>query len=919
MDSLKNLKTFVTSSRASKTQSALRLASTNPQTAATLSKLRRDSRRVLMKDEDRARIVNRDELLKIAASTRRATTENEDVFQLFPDMELAVQVTSGMVLSPRDMINTSVNYKFTRTVIPTAPARDITSAVEEYIEREYGITADLPETLRESYFTKGSHIMMYLPENIVDEVINGQSRPSMEALKDLALDSSYGFLGSQFTTPPTAGSGNIPSAESFFQRSSRYDKESKVYFTVSKEDQKDTIGIPVSATAAGAEILPGVEVTDNFNFIKVARNKKKILKRTMESIIRSGGPRGLAPNTLRGLNVSAESMAAYNGTDGDKDKKLTPLELRNVLYKPGESSTQHMVTIDSIGLNRRKSIGKPLALKIPSVAAAPVYTPGNEKDHIAYFLFLDEDGNFITEDTMGLNFGDDAQAILTGSSGFSSTSRNALITRASNNINGSRDSKRQPTIQDVSVIYAEILEKNLLNRLANGINGRNVRLADNSEIYRVMFARTLSGRYTRVLYVPAEMVSYIAFRHFNNGVGKSIIEDVKNLIGVRATILMSKVFAYIRSSINTTTVDVDLDPDDPDVIDTVENVRDIVTAGRRSMLMFNNINIDDLTHWIQRAGITINPKGHKGLPEMAYSVTAGNTEHKIPDNEFDEDLRKQTYMAFGISPEQVDNAFDPDFATTSKNANLNSQKRAGQIRSELMRQISERVRMICTYDMEVREIIREKIAAEIAAIKTNLPEDHDYEGLDDAQIVEMILTEYIESLYLEIPDPDGKSTEIKSEDLKTQEEMLETALNYFIGDEMIASEEFGEIAQVIKDNLPAIKAHFMRQWMADNDVMPQLLDLVTQDEDGQPNFNVFNLVTDFMKKLVPSFVKQKAENEKIKAAADTDVATIKEGNPDAAPGGEGGAPLSEDAGSGEGTPPVQPTGGTPDDDFTFEQ
>ena len=897
MDSLKHLKQFVTSSRASTAQSALRLVSTNPQTAVTLSKLRRDSRRALMKDEERARIVNREELLKIAASTRRAVRENEDIFQLFPDLELAIQVISSMVIAPRDMINTSVNYKFTKSLIPTAPARDITTAVEEYIEREYGITKSLSEVLRESYFTKGSHIMMYLPENIVDEVINGQARPSMEALKDIAIDASYGFLGSQF--PRAMNPGLAPSAESFFEGTSHYDRESKVYFN----DGKTPL-----ASAEGAELLPGVEVTDNFNFIKLARNKRAVMKKSMEAIIRAGGLRGVKPSSLQKLNISAESLG---GGSAKQENKLTPLELRNVLYKAGETSSQHMVTIDSIGLNRRKSVGKPLEMKIPSVAAAPVYTPGDEKNHRSYFLFMDEDGNFITEDTMGINFGDDAAAILTGSSGFSSTSRQALITRASNNINGSRDSKREPTIRDVSLIYGEILEKNLLNRLANGINGRNVRLADNQEIYRVMFSRALSGRYTRVLYVPAEMVSYISFRHFNNGVGKSIIEDVKNLIGVRATILMAKVFAYIRSSINTTTVDVELDPEDPDVIDTVENVRDIVTAGRRSMLMFNNINIDDLTHWIQRAGITINPKGHKGLPEMTYTVSPGNTEHKLPDNEFDEDLRKQTYMAFGVSPEQVDNAFDPDFATTSKNANLNSQKRAGQIREELMTQVSERARMIATYDMELREIIREKIAAELANIKGMLPEDHEFIGVEDKEVVELILAEYIDSLYLEIPDPDGKSSEIKAEDLKLHEEMIDTAIKYFCGDEMIASEEFGEIAEVIKNNMPAIKAHFMRQWMADNDVMPEMMELVTQDEDGQPNFNVYSLVTDYMKKLMPSFVKQKSDNEKLKAAADTDIATIKNGNPDA-------APVEEEAPVEGGDSAIEPAGGSPDTDFDLD-
>lgn len=905
MDSMKHLSAFVSATKANKTQSAIRLASTNPQTAATISKLRRDNRRALSNTEDRAHIVNKSELLKIAASTRRATTENEDIFQLFPDMELAIQVTSGMVLAPRNMIDTVVNYKFSKTLIPTAPSRDITTAVEEYLEREYSITADMNQVLRESYFTKGSHIMMYLPENIVDEVINGQAKPSMEALKDIALDSPYGFLGSQFITEQRAD--GIPSAETYHTGTSRYDRESRVFFKASKTDE--------IKSAEGAVVMPGVEVTDNFNFIKLGHKKRKVLKRSMEAIIRQGGPKGLGAHTLSGLNLSSEALSKYSGVN-DKDKPATPADLRNILYKSGDGSAQHMITIDSTGLNRRRSIGKPLAMKIPAVAAAPVYTPGDESNHIAYFLFLDEDGNFITEDTMGMNFTDDAQSILNGSTGFSSSAREALITRASNNLYGSRESKRKPTIQDVSMIYGEILEKNLLNRLSNGIHGRNVRLADNTEIYRVMFARTFAGRYTRVLYVPAEMVSYIAFKFFNNGVGKSIIEDVKSLIGVRATILMSKVFAYIRSSINTTTVDVDLDPEDPDVIDTVENVRDIVTAGRRSLLMFNNINVDDLSHWIQRAGISINPKGHKGLPEMNYTVNTGSTEHKIPDNEFDEDLRKQTYMAFGISPEQVDNAFDPDFATTSKNANLNSQKRAGQIREQFMTQMSARARMIATYDMELREIIREKINGELANIKTKLPEDHEYKEVDDKELVELLLDEYIEALYLEIPDPDGKATEIEAEDLKTREEMLETALKYFIGDDMIASEEFGEIAQVIRDNKEAIKAYFMRQWMADNNVMPELLDLVTQDEEGQPNFNVFSLVTDFMKKLVPSFVHQKAENEKIKAAADTDVATITNGNPDGAPqeGGEGDTPPV-----GADGQPITPAGGTPDSDFTFDQ
>jgi len=899
MDSLKELKQFVTSARANTPQSALRLVTSSPQTAATISKLRRDSRRALMRDEDRSRIVNRDELLRIAASTRRAVRENEDIFQLFPDLELAIQVISSMVLSPRDMITTSMNYKFNPTNIPTTAARDITTAIEEYLEREYKVTPELNPTLRESYFTKGSHIMLYLPENIVDEIINGKSRPSMEALRNIAVDAPYGYLGSQFESK--SEENLLPSAESYGRVSSKIDADAKVYFT---EDPSKKL----TASTEGI-VLPGVEVSDNFNFIKVARNKNKIRSRSIKAMARARGPLSVSTKVLGALDLSAESVQSYHN-EQDQDKKLTPTELRNVIYKAGETSSQHMVTIDSVGLNRRKSIGKPLQLKVPSIAAAPVYTPGDEGNHVAYFLFLDEDGNFITEDTMGLDFNDNAQALMNNASGFSASSKNALITRAANNINGSRESKRQPTIQDVSTIYSEILEKNLLNRLSNGINGRNVRLADNSEIYRVMFARTMAGRYTRVLYVPAEMVSYIAFRFFNNGVGKSIIEDVKNLIGVRATILMTKVFAYIRSSINTTTVDVELDADDPDPVETLEAVRDIVTAGRRSMLMFNNINIDDLTHWIQRAGISINPKGHKGLPEMSFQAQAGNVDHKIPDNEFDEDLRKQTYMAFGVSPEQVDNAFDPDFATTSKNANLNSQKRAGQIRSEFMEQMSRRVRMILTYDMEARDMILEKITTNLGTIRYKFPEDHEYKEYEDKELADVLLEEYIESLYVEIPDPDGKTAEITAEDFDSRKELLEKAIEFFIGDDMFVDGEIGSLASVVKDNKAAIMAHFMRQWMSDNNVLPELLDLVTQDEDGKPNFNVFALVDEWFQKLAPSFVHQKENNEKIKAAADADIAVITNGNPDTQPPEEN---LTGDAQD------VQPAGGTPDADFGFDQ
>jgi hypothetical protein len=165
------------------------------------------------------------------------------------------------------------------------------------------------------------------------------------------------------------------------------------------------------------------------------------------------------------------------------------------------------------------------------------------------------------------------------SSDKSNSSLGSLLTeKARKNLATQND---QPTIENATEIYADIIEKDFLQRLANGKYGRELRIGRNMDIMRIMLIRALKAQFTRLVYVPAEYVTYFAFKYHDNGVGKSYLDDLANITSLRALVLFSKTMARVKSSIETTHVNVKLDPRDHDPAGTLEKAKHLIAKTRQ--------------------------------------------------------------------------------------------------------------------------------------------------------------------------------------------------------------------------------------------------------------------------------------------------------------------------------------------------
>jgi len=216
------------------------------------------------------------------------------------------------------------------------------------------------------------------------------------------------------------------------------------------------------------------------------------------------------------------------------------LDLNRVFKDPQDIRKPHYRVKTETETSRR-SIGRPLILKLPSESVIPVTLPNDITNPIGFFVLLDNNGYPITKNTSNFNEGN-LNDLLQNNTNLSSL----LIEKTRQSVGST--CKKIDFNQAVS-LYTQIMETDLINRLKNGIYKTNMNVAMNQEVLRIMLARTLKNMQTQLLFIPSELVSYFAIKYHSNGVGKSLLDNLKILTSLRAVLLFSRIMGEIKSSI----------------------------------------------------------------------------------------------------------------------------------------------------------------------------------------------------------------------------------------------------------------------------------------------------------------------------------------------------------------------------------
>lgn len=809
------------------------LVKKDPESAALLSKLVADMspRRISPEDQYAHHRLTSNRLPEISHDIQQRLTDYENITKLFPDFELAIQILVSSILSPKDLGPSELIYQTDEAMGPSELMATINEKIRTHHVKYYDIDNNLALYLRNALFDRGSYPIAVIPESSVDELIHGDRAISAESLEEVGLipknptrslkgfPNPMGYLGnsekksrrfsfeSLDSRPMTDYDPNIKTKK---ETSSAIAQLLSLEDYLNSEPGKDVN--PRYKPKDIDEAVSKIAIIDNFEYLKfpavlLSNGKKRVNEQLAE----------------RRMSLEAYALEA---------NELSHTYLTRTLYRKQATNNEVFRRVKTEHETKRRSVGLPLVQALPTEAVIPIHVPGNPRNHIGYFVMIDEEGNPISKESQNRFLSLTNGTLLNQTQPVSSY----LLDKARSNLVGYND---MSPMDQASSIFGRLIEDELASRIQNGVYGQKADVGWNLELYRIMLARTLANQYTRLLYIPEELLAYFALDFHPNGVGKSLLDDLKILIGIRGILLFAQVMAEVKSSINLTKVNMTLDPKDPDPWRTITvGMHEVVRMRQNYFPLGINTPID-LADWITRAGFEFGFEGHPKIPNTKFDFETRNIQHTKPDSELSENLRKQTYMALTLSPETVDQGFTGDFATSIVSNNILLAKRVYNIQRDFLVCVRKYIQTITKNDYKLRpeiyQLIKENKEDLLQYLGKQNKEEFILQNDQGEKEIDYIayVDEYIERLKVDLPKPDAKTLDNQATAFDAYTSALDNALNAYISAEFITPAMAGELSNNINDIRAAYKAQLLRDWMAKNGYMDELGDIIRTNEDGK--------------------------------------------------------------------------------------
>lgn len=752
----------------------------------------------------------------------------EEIMAILPDIELSAQVLISSILSPKDLITTEITFENENELMSNTLNTALIEELKGYFENNYRIKDFLYDILERVLFKTGSYPIAVIPENSIDDIINGKSNFSTEAIRrefrEDGTTHNLGWLGNPSNSKrykTTVSTENLRYLNHYKQK----DYNQHTFVTI--ENREYDLNIIVN---------------DNFNVLKLPAIEKIQRDNINKAILKNNGVR----------TVSFESNV------------LTDKELRSLLFKNRNRENTPIEVVKTQDQLKRRSVGEPLIMALPSESVIPVYVPGSPNKQIGFFVLLDLNGNPLNKQDSA-----DFNEVMQGIANQPGTFGQAMINQVKRNMFGNDFDCYNPLhLQEITKLYGDIIESNLLSRLRNGAYNSSLKLATNPEIYRIMLARSLKENGTQILWMPVELMTYFAYMYDDGGIGKSLLKQSEMLASLRSMLLFANVRASLRNSIGRTKVEVTLDEQDPDPAKSQELILHEIMRTRQSALPIGMQNPADLVEWITKAGYEINFKGNFGLPEVDIQFSEENSDYVRPDEELDEKLSKQHVMSFGVTPEIIDNINQPEHATSVVNNNILLSKRVIQHQEWFCPLLTDHARKVAINSENLMLSIYNSIMANFEKLELSdelrkrANEDEDVKK----SIAGMLAKEWLMTFEIKLPKPKAVSTENQMQELEAYEGLLDKAIENWISSDAINEDMAGGLAGNIDAIKAIVKSYFMRKEMSRSGIMSELSEIIDITSEDRTT-NIYAEHKDLTLSLIKGFASFLTSMQKTKTAS----------------------------------------------------
>lgn len=823
----------------------------------------------------------------------------KNILEMNPNAQLAIDICVNGTLSPNNTLDSQLQYKSSYDKLGAVKSV-LLQKIREIMNAQVELEDILPTILKDAKYDVGSYALLVVPTGRIREMIKAeridQERNSQKIMKFESMINDF----SNVKRPLQADKRYLePSALSF--KLEDFGIESKANLDVSKL----------------------ITVHSDLEIVRMNKMRENLIKQ----------------EAVNGCLDSLEEFSEY-------DVKADLLKMAEEHKQEGLDDT---VIADS--LNRARSytfddvislspevdpdgIDMAVHMHVPHESIFVMHKPGSPEEHVGYYIALDMSGNPISVgDELNIHnpsytgtYGNDAaNSAMSGQANFAAGNTEMGFSGMNNSsIQGRR-------VSDKTALFSKVTEKQLIDKIKSGyFKHHDISLAEHKDLMQTMFQRLLSNKQTQLIFVPASLMTYIAFEYDENGNGISLIIKHKNIGVLNSILTLANTLSAINNTIDYKEVRVKFDDDELDFNKTTDMI--VGNLVRHSSMNGSRLLSTDVYKqfdYLGTKGYQLAFEDHPSFPGTSVEINNLDRERAAPDVDVMEKNEALLIQSLGSTPEVVDMARNVEFASSYFQSNLQAARRAIADQKILTKFLDKFIRAyLMNSPLALKWMIQE--------IDRSRRENPELRGIKTIELVRG----FINSVTTHLPKPDMVKVELLDKAITEQEKLVDHILKYTIGEEALQGEDVGEHLEATLEAIRRkIKSVIMRDFLASNNMFnegivnaifnndEEELDSAMSRIEAQQEFTL-----NFMKKheiVTASTIKRvNDELNKVKEARDldgesgsggdfssttTDTNTNGGDNNDAG----GGDPFATDTGGGDGEqqPADDPAQGGESDPF----
>jgi len=494
-----------------------------------------------------------------------------------------------------------------------------------------------------------------------------------------------------------------------------------------------------------------------------------------------------------------------------KDKPK-PFDMESASPEDKLKNLKKLMVLSNYGLE--KNVDRPLVLEWPMESVIPICLKNEPSKHLRYILLLDSNGQPLDKRTLTIN-DDEQQPALKATINKLRSSRLATDTIK-------KDNKNVPIFDTSELLHQTINEK--IDELTKDTNSF-ISDDDLELIKKIVFNKTMSDQQVNILLLDTNSVAYLTYEYKDNGVGKSPLEDLTILGGIRAMIRYTTLSTMVQNATQFTKIKVKLDDDDKDLEVRIQEAYDFIYSNRADSVPVGLLKIEDISDWLKSTGVLVEFE-HENLPSIGFDIERLDTNKEVPDTALDENISKLQYMKLHLSPEMVDTSKEVDFAEIVKSSNVMFRRRLSRKHKATNLFLTNVQKVIMMNDGIISESIRKIIFRDLKQIRKELKKTLDEKiinNYNDDDIVEMMFVDVRNTILAELPTVGDTEENINSEMFSSVTESIDKILEEVVNEDMFPSEIIGDSADIVEYTRAMLKSSAIRRWLNKNGYYKDIL------------------------------------------------------------------------------------------------